>query len=526
MIIEFAPFHLNTDRAELRTGDGPIAMEPKAFALLCLLVENPDRVISKDEMIAAVWGGRFISDAAVSTALKLVRKALGDDGEAQAFVKTVRGRGHRFVAPVRIVSAVQGLVAAVPDTVAAPDAVVGTDARGERPTLAVLPFTQTGLPGGFTTLGDAIPAEIISSLARLRWLRVIARESSFRFRGDGVDLGTIRSVLGAGFCLSGRVEVLGKRLSVSVDLVDTGTGALIWSDQMEGPLDAVHSMRADIVAAVISALDLRIPVAEAARARSKPIEALDAWEAFHLGMSHVYRFNAHNNALAAALFQRATDLDPGFASAYAARSFASFQDVIMGYKPDRAAAVAQARAEAERSVELDPLDPYANMAMGRLGILTGRPQDGIGWLNQSVELSPSYAKGHYSRGFAQVLSGNSAEARTAIDISMRLSPLDPMLAPMRIMRALSFGLEGDYRTAADLAVQSAQISHGHFVGTMNTVALCQLAGQPDQAAHWARMVRESKPDASIRLFSLAFPHENGQFRTILCNALRKAGFPD
>ncbi len=521
MIIEFSPFQLNTDRAELLAGGEPIAMEPKAFALLCLLVENPDRVISKDEMIATVWGGRFISDAAVSTALKLVRRALSDDGVAQQFVKTVHGRGHRFVAPVRIVSA-----ATVPAAVRLEGLPSVPDQRGERPTLAVLPFGQMGLPGGFATLGDAIPAEIISSLARLRWLRVIARESTFRFRGDGVDLIAIRSVLGAGFCLSGRVELLGKRLTVSVDLVDTGTGALIWSDHMEGPLDGVHAMRADIVAAVISALDLQIPVAEAARARSKPIEALDAWGAYHLGMSHVYRFNARDNALAAGLFRRATDLDPGFASAYAARSFASFQDVIMGYDPDRAAALARAQTEAERSVELDPLDPYANMAMGRLGILTGRPQDGIGWIDHSLELSPSYAKGHYSRGFVQVLCGNSAETRVAIDMSMRLSPLDPMLAPMRMMRSLSFALDGDYRTAADLAVQSAQISRGHYIGMMNTVVLCQLSGQPEQAAYWARIGRESKPDASIRLYSLAFPMENVRFRAIMAEALRKVGFPD
>ena len=520
MIVEFAPFQLDTDRAELRAGGVAIAMEPKAFALLCLLVENPHRVISKDEMIAAVWGGRFISDAAVSTALKLVRRALGDDGAAQSFVKTVHGRGHRFVAPVQIVSATPLPAVAVPEGAVMPDT------RGERPTLAVLPFAQMGLPGGFAMLGDAIPAEIISSLARLRWLRVIARESTFRFRGDGVDLGVVRSVLGAGFCLSGRVEGLGKRLSVSVDLVDTGSGALIWSDHMEGTLDGVHAMRAEIVAAVITALDLQIPLAEAARARSKPIEALDAWEAYHLGMSHAYRFNARDNAAAGALFKRATDLDPGFASAYAARSFTSFQDVIMGYRPDRAAAVAQAQAEAERSVELDPLDPYANMAMGRLGILTGRPQDGMGWIDKSLDLSPSYAKGHYSRGFVQVLCGNSAETRAAIDISMRLSPLDPMLAPMRMMQALSFGLDGDYRTAAKFAVQAAQISRGHFIGMMNTVALCELSGQPEQAAHWAGIVRESRADASISLFVRAFPHAIDSFRNTLCDALRRVGLPD
>ncbi len=194
MKLQFDPFELDIDCAELRTASEQVKLEPKAFRLLCLLVENNDRVISKEELIATVWGGRFISDAAVSTALKAVRKALGDDGYRQEYIRTVRGVGHRFIAPVRI----------RPTEVR-----VGTercamgDGRGERPTVAVLPFGRTDLPETFASLGDAIPADIISSLARLRWLRVIARESTFRFRNADVDLAGLRSVLGASYCLSG-----------------------------------------------------------------------------------------------------------------------------------------------------------------------------------------------------------------------------------------------------------------------------------------------------------------------------------
>ncbi len=391
MKLEFDPFQLDTDRAELRTVSGLVKLEPKVFRLLCLLVENNDRVISKDEMIAVVWAGRFISDAAVSTALKAVRKALGDDGDTQAFIRTVRGVGHRFVAPVRIRSTEIVVSGAAHHT----EQTVVSDGRGERPTVAVLPFSRSALPDAFASLGDAIPADIISSLARLRWLRVIARESTFRFRNADVDLTGLRSVLGASYCLSGRVELFGKHLEVSVDLIDTRSGGLIWSDTFERPVADVHAVRHEIVGAVIAALDLQIPQTEAAIARGKQVEHLDAWEAYHLGLSHVFRFNAHDNAIAGSLFRRATDLDPTFSTAFAARSFASFQDAMMGYVPDRQAAVAAVRSAAEHSIELDPLDPYANAAMGRFHILTGRPDDGLIWLDRSVDLSPNYAKGHY-----------------------------------------------------------------------------------------------------------------------------------
>jgi TolB-like protein len=430
MKLQFDPFELDTDRAELRTVSGPVKLEPKVFRLLCLLVENNERVISKEEMIAVVWAGRFISDAAVSTALKAVRKALGDDGDRQAFIRTIRGVGHRFVAPVRIRPTEISVVVHASEA----ERSVALDGRGERPTVAVLPFGRTGLPDAFASLSDAIPAEIISSLARLRWLRVIARESTFRFRNADVDLAGLNSVLGASYCLSGRVELFGKQLDVSVDLIDTRNRGLIWSDRFVRPVAEVHAVRHEIVAAVIAALDLQIPQAEAALARGKPVEHLDAWEAYHLGLSHVYRFNANDNAIAGTLFRRATDLDPGFSTAFAARAFASFQDVMMGYLPDRQSALAAVRFAAERSIELDPLDPYANAAMGRMHILTGTPDDGLVWLDRSVALSPNYAKGHYARAYLQVIRCHSAETRTGIDMAIGLSPLDPLLAADHVLK--------------------------------------------------------------------------------------------
>lgn len=304
MRLQFEPFHLDTDRAELRTATGIVPLEPKAYWLLCLLVTNTERVVGKEEMIANVWDGRFILDAAVATVLGMVRKALGDDGDAHRDIRTVRGLGHRFVAPVRIEAT--SFASKAP----AQAVEIATPLSG-RPTIAVLPFARSGLPKDYSTLGDAIPAEIISSLSRLRWLRVIARESTFRFRNTDVELAALHIVLGASFCLSGHLEMFARRLSATVDLVDTRTGELIWSEHFERPVADVHAVRHEVVMAVIAALHLLIPQAEAALARTRPVEQLDAWQSYHLGLSHMYRFNARDNAIAASLLARATDLDPG-----------------------------------------------------------------------------------------------------------------------------------------------------------------------------------------------------------------------
>ena len=521
MILEFSPFRLNTDCAELTGAAGPVALEPKAFSLLTLLAENHHRVISKEEMIATVWGGRFVSDDAVSTVLKLVRKALHDDGAAQAYIRTIRGRGHRFVAPVQIRTGIAA--SAQPKVEPSPDPTTGP---GERPTVAVLPFARFGLPEDLAMIAEAIPAEIISSLSRLRWLRVIARESTFRFRHSEVDLSTVKSLLGAGFCLSGRVERMGSRLGVSVDLSDTRSGSVIWSERIERPIDDVHEIRSLIVAAVISALDLRIPLAEAELARTRPVDKLDAWSLYHLGLSHMFRFNGHDNAIAGGLFRRATTLDPGFTAAYAARSFTSYQDAAMGFTADRAAAVADARSAAERSIELDPLDPSANLAMGRFPILNGEPDDGLVWLDRAVDLSPSYAKGYYARSLIHVLSGRTAETRADFDLATTLSPIDPLLGPMRSMRAVALAMDGDFEAAAEWAVRGARTSTSHFCVVMFAVVACQLAGQTARAAHWMAVLREHRPDARAAHFFNAMPIADPGFRTRILAALRDAGLPE
>lgn len=513
MRLRFGTFTLDTARSELLGPGGLVPIEPKPLALLTYLAENNDRVVSRDDMIEAVWGGRIVSDAAVSTVLKQVRKSLGDGGRAQEFIRTIHGIGYRFVAETAVVAS---------DPVG--EKPLGEAQANGRPVLAVLPFSASGTADGWAILPEAIAAEIIASLSRLRWLKVIARETTFRFRNPSVDLGGIRATMGAGYVLSGVVETLLGRLAISLELLETGNGSVIWAERFTGRLEDVHDVRIAIVSSVLSALEISVPQHEAELARSRSTESLDAWSSFHLGLAHAYRFNRKDNAAAAGLFRRATELDPGFAAGWAARYFASYQDAAMGFIPDRRAAVRDAREAAERSIELDPVEPTANFAMGRLPILTGTLGGDTGWLDRAVELSPSFAKGHYARAMVDALSGRSGASREGIDRAIQLSPLDPLLGPMFGIRALALLIEGQLEEAQEQAMKSVRAGPTHVIGVMQAAAISLLSGRSDEAVALAERARERRPEATVDLYLSALPIADGTARDQLIGSLLRLGF--
>jgi hypothetical protein len=197
----------------------------------------------------------------------------------------------------------------------------------------------------------------------------------------------------------------------------------------------------------------------------------------------------------------------------------------MAYTADREAAAIAARAEAERGIELDPLDPAANMAMGRLALLDGRAEDGVVWLDRAVDLSPNFAKGHYSRAFLNVLGGHPEETRSGIGTAMGLSPLDPMMAPMRMIRGLSFVVEGDFAAAADQLTRSQRIARTHYLGLLGCIATCHLCGRDDEARYWLGVLHELRPDAVAEDYVRGLPFASTDLRQKMCDALCAMGLP-
>jgi tetratricopeptide (TPR) repeat protein len=365
---------------------------------------------------------------------------------------------------------------------------------------------------------------LITELSRLRWLFITARGSSFRLHGSATDFSEIGKVLGVRYCLRGAVEVSARNVVVAVELIDTTSAGIIWAERFSGRIDDVHAMREDMRCKVLTALEIRIPMHEANRARLGAEENLDAWSAYHLGLQHMYRFNRTGNAAANSMFQRAVSMDPCFARAHAGLSFIHFQTAFMGYSENIRAEIDRARRCAERGLELDPLDPFVNFTMGRTYWLEGDLESSLGWLERSTTISPHFAQGIYARAWAEALTARAQDARRHIDLAMRLSPLDPLHYAMRATRALAHMAVNDHVDAADWAERAARSPGAHVLIAMIAAAAHELNRDTVRASYWATNVRERNGALTRYDFSRAFPMKSEAMRLRVLRALKDLGF--
>ncbi len=526
MKYSFGGFELDLTKVELRAEGELRSLEPQVFALLAFLVENRERLVSRDELLEKVWDGRLVSDSALASRVKAARRALGDDGKAQRFIRTIHGQGFRFVAEVH---AERDHVRLLEEHIGLDDAArvhapgVLADAI-TRPSIAVLPFRPVGDAGPYAAAADALPHDLITELARLRWLFVTARGSSFRLREPSPDIVEVGRILGVRYCLSGTLEVAGRNLSVTAELAETQSGSVIWAERYTGSIDDVHAVRAEIRSKILTALEIQIPLHEATRARLTGTEDLDAWSAYHLGLQHMYRFNRGDNAIATELFERAIKQDPNFARAHAGLSFVHFQTAFMGHADDLAGERSLSRSYAQRGLDLDPLDPFVNFTMGRTFWLEGDLESGLAWLERATSLSPNYAQGIYARAWTETLSGRGLEGREHVDLAIRLSPLDPLFYGMLGTRAFTHLAQGEDLEAASWAERAARSPGAHVLIAMIAAAAHALAGHPPQARSWAENVRERNPRLTREDFFRAFPIKPQAMHSRLSAALQSLGF--
>lgn len=512
MRYRFGPYELDATRFELRQCGAAIAIEPQVMSLLLFLAANRDRLVTRDEIIDAVWGGRCISDAAVSSRIKTARRLVGDSGSAQRVIRTIHGRGFRFVADVDEVASITAAATVCHEP----------PIETARPSIAVLPLWVVGDAGSHAILAEALPHEIIRELARLRWLLVIARGSSFRFAGPAIDVSRVGLMLGVRYVLSGTLEFAGERVAVAVELADARDQGIVWAERFEVPAGAVPELRTEIIANIVSTLEMQIPIHEADRARLALPGCLDAWSAYHLGLQRMFRFTAADNAAAAELFSEAVAQDPGFARAHAGLSFTGFQDAFLGYA-DAASATGCARKSAERAVALDPLDPFANAAMGRAHWLSGDLGGSLVWLERSTTLSPNYAQGTYARAWAQTLLGQGEDGQRHADRAMALSPLDPLRYAMLATRALSHLVRGEDDQAAAWAERAAREPGAHALIAIIAAACHAANGNPSSARAWIDTARERQPSLTRDRFFRSFPFADASMQSRIASLLKRSG---
>lgn len=512
LIYRFEGFELDPGKFELRADGEPRHVEPQVLSLLILLVANADRMVSKEEIVEKIWDGRIVSDAAIASRVKAARSALDDDGKQQRLVRTIHGRGFRFCGRVTYV----GGAAPAPPGSEPPQEPAGD----ERPSIAVVPFRVLGDLGALAFVADALADELIVDLARLRWLLVIARASTFRFRGATLDCREVGAALDVRYCLSGTLEARAGDVVLSVELARISDNAVLWAERFSAGRDELQDLRHEILTTVIAKLESGILRNEVELARQMPATELRAWSAYHLGLDRMFRFNKADNARAAELFGQALARDRQFSRALSGLSFTSFQDSFLEYSDDSAAMAQRARRLAEEALYADPLDPFAHLNLGRSLWLDNEMAESLDRLSDCIALSPNYAQAIYSMAWAEMTQCDVGNSNRNAGLALRLSPLDPLRYAMIAVRSVNALIAGDYAAAADLGDRAARTPGAHKHIALIAAMGLRAAGDTDRAAQWVARARMLEPNLTETAFFRSFPFVRSAGRERIEQGLR------
>jgi DNA-binding SARP family transcriptional activator/TolB-like protein/Flp pilus assembly protein TadD len=394
-------------------------------------------------------------------------------------------------------------------------------ARTRGPTILVMPFTAA-TPEDVAD-ADGVTSDIIFGIAKLRSISIIARGTAFSLRSQ--TPATAAALVNAQYVASGHMRRDGQRYVASVELSDPRSGRIFWADEL--CCDAVDSFSVPplLAARIVAGLDAEIHIIERNRALLTPPASLDAWQAYHRGLAHMYRFTGAGNREAQQLFTRAITLDPTFSRGYAGLSFTHFQNAFLQQEREREREIALAFETAGQGLEADPSDPAAHWAMGR-ALWVRREHDGaIAALDQSVQLSPSYAMAHYAVAFVHCQTGDPARAIDAADTANHLSPLDPMLFAMHGTRTFALLRLGKVQEAADFAVRAVQQPNAHVHAHAIAALTLAAAGRMEEASAERRRISTLRPDYNFRQFKDAF-HLLDDLKDIYQRAAKLVQIPD
>jgi tetratricopeptide (TPR) repeat protein len=369
--------------------------------------------------------------------------------------------------------------------------------------------------------------DIITGLSRIRWLFVIARNSSFAYKGRAVDVKQVGRELGVSYVLEGSVRKSANRVRITGQLIDTSTGASLWADRLEGSLDDIFDLQDQVSLTVVGALAPKLEQAEIDRAKHKPTERLDAYDYFLRGMERFYQHSREATGEALSLFSRAIELDPGFASAYGMAAWCHTWRKINGWMVDRANETAEGARLAWRAVELGRDDAVALARGGHaLGFLLGDLDSGIAFVDRAILLNPNLATAYVVNGLLRYYRGETDLAIQPLQRAMRLSSLDPTLYQMQVGTGFAHLLAGRFNEASSWSEKAFREGPNYLVAAAVTAASHALAGRLEGATQ--AMARVRLIDPSLRLSNLKdwFPIRRPEHFALWADGLRKAGLPE
>jgi adenylate cyclase len=475
----FGPFCLVPGERELLSKGTPVRLGARAFDVLLALVQQRGRVVTKDQLMAEVWPRRVVEENNLQAQISALRKILARDAAGLGdYLQTVPGRGYRFCGKVEHEHPGQARIDPATSIGAGAPVLLSPD----RPSIAVLPFTNVGGDQEQEYFADGIAEDVITLLSKSRGLFVIARNSSFTYKARAIDIRIVGRELGVRYLLEGSVRKAGNRVRVSAQLIEADTNAHLWAEHYDRDLTDIFAVQDEITARVSTAILPTMQRSERERATRKPPDSLDAWECYQRGLWHFSKLEADEIDRARKFFERAVVLDPNFAIAEGVLALTyAIEAAVFRPFAEKQVVVPHAVKHARRSVALDPTESVGHGALAHALHMLGRHNEAIAEADLAVTLDPNSAWAHLHQGFVYTWGGRPRDGIVPLRIAIRLSPFDPLMPMFLHGLSRALYLSGDYSGAISAGTQLCQSYPNHGPGHRTLIAALGQAGQMDTA---------------------------------------------
>jgi TolB-like protein/Flp pilus assembly protein TadD len=518
LLYSFSDFTLDTERRELRQGAETISVAPQVFDLLSYLIRNRERVVSKDELIAGVWNGRIVSDAALTTRINGARCAVGDTGEKQDLIKTLPRKGFRFV----------GAVQEAGSSAIATGSVERTGDTPPRLSIVVLPFANLSDDREQDYFVDGVTESLTTDLSRIAGSFVMARNSALSYENRAVDVRQVGRELNVRYVLEGSVQRSGKRLRMNVQLIDAVSGQHLWAERFEKPVVDLFDVQDEIVSRLANTLGRQLIEAEARRAE-RTLHP-DAMDLYFQGRAWLMKgFSPECVTQARSFFERSLACDPGNVEAMIGLANADTAVGTSFTTDDGPARLAAAEAMVNRALSIRPNRTSAHLARGWVQIFTNRAAQAIREFEHVLALDSNIASAHAALGFAKFYMGRAAETEGHIFEALRLSPRDVEAYQWACFVGVAKLQLGSDVEAVSWLRRSTEANRNFPLAHLVLAAALGLSGALDEARTAARTGLALNPGFTIRRFITAQQGDNPAFLAGVeraCEGFRLAGVPE
>ena len=395
-----------------------------------------------------------------------------------------------------------------------------------KPSVAILAFENMSNDPEQDFFADGISEDIITELSKFRSLFVIARNSSFAFKGQSIEAKEIGRKLGVRYIVEGSVRRAGNRIRVTAQLIDAVDDKHLWAERYDRELEDIFAVQDEVTQAIVTTIEPQLLNTERQLARRKPAQNLNAWEAYQRGIWHIYQYKPEDNLQALEFLNQAVQLDPEFAPAHAGVAFSLYVHIIMGTSADRAADLQRGLEAGLTAITLDDQDPFAYVGLGRIRIVRAEHTQAVTDFERALELNPSYAIAHYGKAHCLWHCGRAEEAVKCHDEAMRLSPRDPLMWTFLASKAIALFMLGRYDESLQCAHRSQQYPISAIWAYMGELATLGATGKQQEAGEALVRARVLQPDLSMSFIRQALPITHQPSADLFYQSLAKAGVPE